>query len=77
MRDIKIDCRGITDISFANGGNGSVELFQPDMSFLEDVPAKTIVNNHNNDEILEAMEYDVIVDFLEKKYDIEKIKVKR
>ena len=69
MKELKIDCKGISNISFANG-SGTVELQEVDMSFLEDLPTKVICQNHNNEQILDYIGYVEICDYLEGKYDI-------
>ena len=75
MKILDIDCKGIANISFANG-NGTVKLEEVDMSFLEELPTKVICQNHNNEQILDCIGYVEICDYLEDKYDI-KIEVRK
>lgn len=74
MKILDIECKGIANISFANG-NGTVGLEEVDMSFLEQVSAADIIKGCDLNELLNAIDYEVLVYHLEEKYDIEKIKV--
>lgn len=76
MKKLDIECKGIGNLSLGKRDYVVIELEDVDMSFLEDVPSAVIVSNHNNDDLLEAIDYNKIVDYLEEKYDIEKIKRK-
>jgi len=74
MKELVIDCKGVANISFANG-NGTVGLEEVDMSFLEQVSAADIIKGCDLNELLNAIDYEVLVCYLEEKYDIETIKV--
>ena len=74
MKELIIDCNGIANISFANG-YGTVGLEEVDMSFLEQVSAADIIKGCDLNELLNAIDYEVLVCYLEEKYDIETIKV--
>lgn len=64
MKDkLVIECKGIANISAISRGL-EVELEQVDMSFLEDIKTETIVNNHNNEKLLEAMDTDELIEYV-------------
>ena len=67
MKTLEIDCKGIGDVSFYSG---SVTLEDVDMSFLEELDSYTIVYNHNNQKLLDAMDVDEIAEWYESKFDV-------
>jgi len=77
MKKVEIECKGISEIRPRSGGCINMELLEVDMSFLEQVSAADIIKGCDLKELLKAIDYDTLVDYLEEKYDIEKIKVRR
>lgn len=67
MKTLEIDCKGISDVSFYSR---SVTLEDVDMSFLEELDSYTIVYNHNNQKLLDAMDADEIANWYESKFDV-------
>ena len=69
MNELTIDCLGL---EVSNGSNDmSVKIQNVDMGFLEDVSAEDIIRNHDNKELLEAMDSDEVIDYLEANYDVQ------
>lgn len=77
MKKVEIECKGISEIRPRSGGYINMELLEVDMSFLEQVSATDIIKGCDLNELLNAIDYDTLADYLEEKYDIEKIKARR
>lgn len=75
MKKLEIECKGVSEIRPRSGGCINMELLEVDMSFLEQVSAADIIEGCDLNELLNAIDYEVLVYHLEEKYDIEKIKV--
>ena len=67
MKNLTISCKGIGNISFTSG---DVDLEEVDMRFLEDLDSTDIIYNHNNQNLLEAMDADEITEWYENKYNV-------
>ena len=65
-KTLNIDCRGINNISsIATLPWLSVELYEADLSFLEDIPISDIIRNHcaSTKDILDELDPDDIRDY--------------
>lgn len=71
MKNLTIACKGTSNISIATSSHISIDLQEVDMSFLEGIDESDIVSWTDNKKVLEQMDYDDIVDYLEGRYDIE------
>lgn len=75
MEKLEIECKGIGNLSLGKKDYVAIELEEVDMSFLEQVSAADIIKGCDLNELLNAIDYEVLMYHLEEKYDIEKIKV--
>ena len=68
MRELKIDCLGL-EVS-NNHRDIMVTLQDLDMGFIEDLSPSNIVLHSDNNKLLEAMDSDIIMDYLQANYDV-------
>jgi hypothetical protein len=75
MKTLKIDCKGIKDLAcYGHNGYVQIELQNVDYSFLEEIDSELIVGSHNANDLMDAIGYDAICDYLESNFDVEKIR---
>lgn len=74
MKLLNIGCKGLANVSCNLSGIIELELQDVDMDFLEDVPTSEIAKWHSNKALLEQMDSDEIIDYLESRYDLKMIK---
>lgn len=67
--NLEITCKGIADTSI-RGGEIDITLEYINTDFIEQIPVKEIVMYADNKAILDAMDYDDIVDYIVSNYSV-------
>ena len=68
-KTLDITCKGIGDAS-VRSNEMLITLQEVSPDFIEQLDVKDIVMYANNDELMNELDYDELVDYLEMKYDV-------
>lgn len=72
MKELEIECDYINKVS-ASRTELDVTLGGVNMSFLEDLETRVIINNHNNEKLLKAMDTDELIEYVLKNVEIKNV----
>ena len=68
--DLQISCKAVVEITgYARSLEITLEDIEPD--FIEDLKPEDIILYHDNEKLLEQMDSDEIMSYLEKNYSVE------
>ena len=70
--NLKIECEGIADVS-ARHRVLEIELQDVDLGFLEDIKISELIKYREVKEVLDALDSDDIIDYLEEKFGLENL----
>lgn len=73
--NLDITCKTVGDLS-ADNGKLDVTLNDVNPDFIEQLEVRDIVKHTNSEELIKALDYDDIVDFLEMVYDVKVLEQK-